>query len=162
MPTAKPRLQVTLTVSQHELLKRLAKLQKRSSASIVSELFDSMFPVLERVAVVLQAAVRAQESAKEGLMRSTEQAERELRPHLAAALGQLDLLTMDFDAAASDPGRRSGAELPGSGSPRLVTRGSGLEGTTHTNHARAIRRKAKSGRRGPVRAIRAKKGGKRR
>jgi len=125
MPTAKPRLQVTLTTPQHELLKRLAKLQSRSASSIVAELFEQVFPVLERVAVVLQAAVRAQESAKEGLRSSTEAAERDMRPHLAQALGQLDLLQVEFEAAARPAETVPAQPARPAGTPALVTRGSG-------------------------------------
>ena len=125
MPTAKPRIQVTLTTAQYELLQRLSKLQHRSMSSIVAELWESIHPVLERVAVVLQAAVRAQDSAKEGLRAATEESERQLRPHVAAALGQLDMLTMDFEAVApkADAAERSGAGPPRT--PVPVTRGSG-------------------------------------
>ena len=152
MSTVKPRIQVTLTTAQHELLSRLAKLQSRSMSSIVSELFEQVHPVLERVAVVLQAAIRAQESMKEGLRESTARAEREITPHLAAAMGQLDLLQADFEGAqkpmeatarSERSERREGAE-----DPRPVTRGSGL--------ARKGGNKSKSLIRRPGRPIRAK------
>ena len=145
MPTAKPRLQITLTRPQHELLTNLARLQERSASSIVTELLDQVLPVLERVAVVLQAATRAQESAKEGLKGSLESAERDMRPHVAAALGQLDLLAMELGQGPSTPPdaaaerrRRRGAD------PRLVTRGSGTEKRTRQHPAKAIRRGSKS------------------
>jgi hypothetical protein len=128
MPTAKPRLQVTLTRPQYDLLKRLAKLQGRSASSVVAELFEQVYPVLERVAVVLQAAARAQESAKDGLRLSTEQAERDLRPVVAQALGQLDLLQADFERAA-EPARAPAAGRRGLSTPVAVTRGSGMRGT---------------------------------
>lgn len=124
MATKKPRVQVTLTTAQHELLLRLAKLQGRSMSSVIAELFEQVHPVLERVAVVLQAAVRAQESMKQGLRESTEQAERDLRPHLAAAMGQLDLLEAQFDVAGTD-GRERAQRATSRRDPRPVTRGSG-------------------------------------
>lgn len=144
MPTVNPRLQITLTPPQHELLKRLAKLQGRSASSVVTELLGEMFPVLERIAVVLQAAVRAKDSMTEGLREATQQAERDTRPFLAGALGQLDLLAMDFERAAGPSANAAVAASRPAAGPRLVTRGSGLPTRAHTNHARAIRRGSKS------------------
>jgi hypothetical protein len=146
LPTMNPRIQVTMKRSQYELLKRLAKLQGRSMSAVVSELFDQLEPVYERIAVVLQAAVRAQASAKEGLVRATEQAEAEMAPHVAQAMGQLDLLVQTSqgwpggaEAASMD------APLRQASNPRPVTRGSGLPRTggtvraTRSIHARKPR-----------------------
>jgi hypothetical protein len=136
MPTAKPRIQVTVTNSQYELLKRLAKLQQRSMSAVLSELFDQIEPVYERVAVVLQAAMRAQDSMKDGLRTATESAERELAPMLGAAMGQLDLLMAA--AGPAQPGAAAtavgSAALPAIPTPGPVTRGS--ESPTHTHTSR--------------------------
>jgi hypothetical protein len=148
MPTAKPRVQVTLSTPQHELLRRLAKLQKRSMSSVLEELFEQVYPVLERVAVVLQAAVRAQDSAKEGLRQSMEQGERELRPVLAQAMGQLDLLQMDVERAEREATGSARSALPATRrNPRPVTRGSGLARPRSGGTANNRVRKAKSSKR---------------
>jgi len=127
VPTTNPRIQVTMKPSQYELLKRLAKLQGRSMSAVVSELFDQIEPVYERIAVVLQAAVRAQDSAKEGLRQATEQAEAEMAPHVAQAMGQLDLLvhTSQGWPGAGGDARSAARPVPGL-TPAPVTRGSGL------------------------------------
>jgi hypothetical protein len=127
MPTKKPRIQVSVKPSQYALLQRLAKLQGRSMASVIGELFDQMEPVYERVAVVMQAAVRAQASMKQGLRDATEQAEAEIAPHLAQAMGQLDLLVTQSDAwnGGIGGGRAATAHGP-SPTPEPVTRGSGI------------------------------------
>jgi hypothetical protein len=132
MPTARPRIQVTVTESQYQLLKRLAKLQSRSMSAVLSELFDQIEPVYERVAVVLQAAVRAQASMKEGMTQGMEQAEAELAPLVGAAMGQLDLLVNQAEGYAADAAARSRAEHgSAAASPRPVTRGSGTHTRTH-------------------------------
>jgi hypothetical protein len=126
MPTAKPRIQVTVTESQYQLLKRLAQLQHRSMSAVLSEIIDQIEPVYERVAVVLQAAVRAQASMKEGMTQGMEQAEAELAPLVGKAMGQLDLLVNQAEGYAEAAASRSGAERgSASESPRPVTRGSG-------------------------------------
>jgi hypothetical protein len=112
-------------------------------SSVVAELFEQVHPVLERVAVVLQAAARAQESMKEGLRESTAQAERDLRPHVAAALGQLDLLQMDAERAVEPTGEAAQRPTGAATGPRLVTRGSGTGGKHVRTPARAIRPKVK-------------------
>jgi len=124
-----PRIQVTVKPSQYELLKRLAKLQHRSMSKVISELFDEIEPVYERVAVVLQAASRAQESANRGLVEAAEKTEAEMAPHVAAAMGQFDMLMQSFGTGAS-PGVLSGATVAGPApTPEPVTRGSGLPNT---------------------------------
>jgi hypothetical protein len=145
MPTAKPRVQVTLTLPQHETLRRLAALQKRSMSSVISELFETVLPALERVAVVLQAAVRAQDSQRAGLLASAEQTERDLRPLVAQAMGQLDLLQMDFEAAAPPPAKASRASLAGSArTPGVVTRGSGSQHPKPRRTKTVTRKRVKS------------------
>lgn len=143
MPTAKPRLQVTLTVPQYELLKRLAQLQKRSMSKLFAELFEQVHPVLERVAVVMQAAVRAQESVKEGLRESTEQAEKELAPLFAQAMSQLDLLQENFEGTAARAADASTASVAGREGPPPSNTGGRT--TKHSNRApkRSISRRVK-------------------
>jgi len=137
MPTSNPRVNVTLTQEQYELLSRLGKLQKRSMASVLAELLAEVVPVLERVVVVGEAAQRAQVQAKEGLRESVERAEAAILPHITAAMDQFDLLLDDVTksterqgAAAANPQRQAqlpvGRGAPGKRkSPRSVTRGPG-------------------------------------
>lgn len=135
MPTVNPRIQVTVRPSQYALLQRLAKLQKRSMSKVLAELFDEIEPVYERVAVVLEAAVRAQVSAKQGMVDAFQAAEAEMAPHVAAAMGQFDMLVNTFgpaqDVAAGAPSGARIAAPPSAPTPTQVTRGSGLP-TTHT------------------------------
>jgi hypothetical protein len=132
MPTEKPRIQVTLKPSQYALFKRLAELRHRPMAAIIAELVDEIEPVYERLAVVLQAAVRAQASVKEGRIEAARRAELELAPIVARAMSQLDFLSdPGMDGNAAGFGRPSGASAadPASSTPASVTRGSGLSET---------------------------------
>lgn len=106
MPTIKPRVQLTLNQHEHDLLKRLAGLQGVSMASLITEILEPAFPVLERVCVVLEAAQRAQESSKEGMRTAMAKAEAELIPHLLDAVDQFDLFV-------GDVGTSVGADLDG-------------------------------------------------
>jgi len=119
-----------MEVQHYELVKRLAKLQERSMSQVLSDLFGEIAPVYERVAVVLQAAKRAQVSAHEGFRNAAEKAEAEIAPHLAAAIAQFDIFEQQLGVSGgSGLGRASVASpadpVPPS-TPAPVTRGSGL------------------------------------
>ena len=137
MPTRNPRINVTVSGPQYELLSRLARVQGRSRSAVLLDLFETVTPVLERVCVVAEAAERAQSQAKEGLQAAAERAEAALSPLLAKAMGQLDLLVEDsvkrfkgHGPAGGAPAERArsarprGSRTPGK-SPRPVIRGPG-------------------------------------
>ena len=153
MPTANPRINITVKPERYELLKRLAAHQGTSMSGLVSETMEMMYPVMERVCVVLEAAKQAQESSKEGLRQTIAKAEAELLPMLYQAVGQFDMFVddaaksvgadvnsaehaanvireiMDRDnesaAAAGVPARAGAPVVAAPRDPRLVIRGSG-------------------------------------
>lgn len=155
MPTANPRIQLTLRPERHDLLKRLAALQGVSMAAVVSDILDPAYPVLERVCVVLEAAERAKESSRDGMREAMAKAEAELMPHLVQAVDQFDMFMgevakpagVNLDAFPESAGfireamgkakksasgerdaqltRSAGAPLD----PPVVTRGSGTGGS---------------------------------
>lgn len=91
MPTDKKRVNVTIEVHEYELLKRLAELQNVSMASIMTDLFRTTYPVLERVCVAVEQAKNMQDSVKKKLLEAAEESEKLVIPHLEASLGQLDI-----------------------------------------------------------------------
>ena len=54
-------------------------------------MLEEIYPVLERVCVVLEAAKQSQASVKHGLREAAQQAEDELVPLAQSVLGQFDL-----------------------------------------------------------------------
>lgn len=127
MPTVNPRVNVTLSPAEYELLSRLAKQQKRSRADMLRDLFQTMQPVLERVAVVTEAAQRAQATAKQGMLASAEKAEAELLPMVQQALGQFDLFLADVQKqAAGADGRAGGAPTAPPAAPRPPSSNTGV------------------------------------
>jgi uncharacterized protein (DUF1778 family) len=92
MPTNKPRITITLSDEQHELLHALAELQKVSMSSIVVELLDTSLPVLERLVSILKAAAAAPQSVLDGLRKSLEGAEENVLGKQADVMAQFDLL----------------------------------------------------------------------
>lgn len=155
MPSVKPRLALTLPEHRHDLLKRLAALQGVSMASVVTELLEECYPVLERVCVALETAKTASESVKTGIRESCDKAIEELEPYRVAVSDQFDLfmdgLTRQIQGEAST---RDGAEAAALGddsgrsaavNPRVVTRGSGHTDTTPLPHVRNTRKPSRKG-----------------
>lgn len=150
MPSINPRIALTLPPHRYDLLTRLAKLQGSSRAGIVSETMELVYPVLERVCVVLEAAHKAQETSQQGLRDAVSKAETDLMPLLYEAASQFDLF-MDqagstvgappvtpameqvrqimngpsSSEAAGDVGACAGAPAAKRRNPRPVIRGSG-------------------------------------
>ena len=156
MPSANPRLALTLPPHRHELLKRLAALQGVPMSSVVSELLEECYPVLERVCVALEVAKNASDSAKAGLRESCDQALEELEPYRVAVSDQFDLfmdgITRQLGAdgeGVRDAARAAGAPSPSAVgatvNPRVVTRGSGSPDTPPIPHVRKSRKASGKG-----------------
>ena len=146
MPTANPRIAITVLPHRHDLLKRLAALQGVSMAALVSELLEEFYPVLERVCVALEMAQHAQDSSKSGIREAAAKAEADLAPLVASSMDQLDMFLQKMQdtiqgenkhdlaptesGARSDTGSGGGCSNPSASeglSPRVVTRGSGTK-----------------------------------
>ena len=89
MPTAKPRITVTLTDQQYGLLSHMSSLGSGSMSAIVADMIETMVPVLERVVSALKVAAEAPLEMRKGMQDSYERAEAEMRPHLDAVMGTL-------------------------------------------------------------------------
>jgi hypothetical protein len=136
MPTAKPRITITLEPRTHEVLARLSAAGGDSMSALVTQFVDLAVPSMERLVVVLERARAAPEETRAGLAAAIDRAERNLMPALQAAVDQRDLFLADLEsktgreaAAAGAPaqrGRRASRAGGGKGStPVPVTRGSG-------------------------------------
>jgi vacuolar-type H+-ATPase subunit H len=91
MPSTNPRIAITLHPYRYELLKRLAAMQGVSMASLVTGIMDELYPMLERLCIVLEASQEAKETALQGFRDAADQAERDLAPIAAKAMAQFDL-----------------------------------------------------------------------
>ena len=134
MPTAKPRITVTLEQHTYEVLSRLSAASGDSMSSFVSEYVNLALPSLERLVVVLERANSAPEEARAGLAAAIERAERTVLPAIAQAQDMGDLFLGDLASAMEPPARSVTAAVPPARAgkvaaraedPRLVTRGSG-------------------------------------
>lgn len=92
MPTAKPRITVTLSDEHHSTLQTLAHLQGVSMSSIIVDLLDTTLPVLQRLSEVLANASQAPQAVLDGLKASLDSAEMDMVGHQTSVMNQLDLL----------------------------------------------------------------------
>ena len=111
MPTAKPRVMVTLEARQHQVLASINKSTGQSMSSIVGELVDQAMPVLERIALTFTKLCGMWDAKKATLVHSMEAAQAAFEPLAQEAVGQFDLFLARVE------GRSGSAGLPRSGSP---------------------------------------------
>lgn len=108
MPTAKPRITITLTNQQHELLQSMAGYQGGSMSSIVVELLETALPVMERIVSVMKAASTAPQEMLDGLKESMERAEVTVLNQMQDHMGKLDVFVKEATAGGTGV-TRSGA-----------------------------------------------------
>jgi hypothetical protein len=131
MPTAKPRIAVTLEQSTFEVIARMAALQGVSRGSVVADLLDSVAPVLTRTVALLEAAAAAPKQVRDGLREVAEAAHDEFTVIAGDATKQLDML---LDAVA-----QAGVD------PHVVTRGSGITPPVSSQLPKKPRKRSKPG-----------------
>ena len=131
MPTAKPRIAVTLEQSTFEVIARMAALQGVSRGSVVADLLDSVAPVLARTVALLEAAAAAPKQVQDGLREVVESAHEDFMVIAGDATNQLDML---FDAFS-----KSGVD------PHVVTRGSGITPPVSSQLPKKPRERSKPG-----------------
>lgn len=123
MPTAKPRITITLTEHAHAVLSTLAAAQKVSMSSIVVDLVDTTLPVLERLAQVLQNAAVAPQSVLDELRRTMVTAEGDLIGMQDTVLGKLDDLVLGSGGARAGDAIAAPARVPPAVRPPTSNRG---------------------------------------
>lgn len=134
MATTKPRITVTLEPQQYDILRRLAALQGRPMARIVTELMEEMLPLLGRAVEAMELAQKAQGNVRESLRRAVEKGEETILPHAQAVLAQYEAFGAELGTlgqqleeatAGAGQGDASAAARPAHAgeSPRPVTTG---------------------------------------
>lgn len=131
MPTAKPRIAVTLEQSTFEVIARMAALQGVSRGSIVADLLDSVAPSLARTVSLLEAAAAAPKQVQDGLREVVEAAHDDFTALAGDATRQLDMLLDAFTRTGADP--------------HVVTRGSGITPPVSSQLPKKPRKRSKPG-----------------
>lgn len=96
MPTANPRVNVTLSPSTDALVIRLASLQRVSKSQVLRELLEAAEPALQRAAALMEAASGAQRAVLDELAQSLDRAQNKAEAALARTLLDSDRITADL------------------------------------------------------------------
>jgi uncharacterized protein (DUF1778 family) len=127
MATTKPRITVTLTHRQHELLKAISDATGSSMSAYVSDLLESCEPVLERMATTMQKLRQLNTQRKASVVAALDEAQTAIEPVMNAVLGQFDLFASQVErAVGAVEGSASGSGAPPTAQaadPRLVITG---------------------------------------
>lgn len=107
MPTLNPRLTVTLRPSTAATLRRLSELTGNSQSAMVSELLEESEPIFQRMTVVLEAAQKAQNEAKAGMVEGMGRAQSRIEESLGIIHAQFDEYTGDLLAGLENVNRRA-------------------------------------------------------
>lgn len=86
MVAKNPRVSVTLSPEDYEILRRLSELNGESMSSIIGELVQAVSPALGRVVDVVEVAQGAKPEVLEQLRRVAEDSERVMSPILQAGM----------------------------------------------------------------------------
>ncbi len=90
MPTANPRITITLEPELHAILRRMSELTGNSLSAIVAELLGTSMPVFERVVHALEAASEIQSSASGEIVQGLQRAQERLEGQLGLLMGDVD------------------------------------------------------------------------
>lgn len=104
MATTKPRITITLTERQHEILRSLSGSSGQSMSSYVVEFLDMALPTLERMAVAMQAISQSKEAQIGRIRKQLDEAQAVFEPLAALAVSQSDLFWGKIEAAVGDTG----------------------------------------------------------
>lgn len=104
MATTRPRITITLTDRQHEILRSISQSTGQSMSSNVVELLDLALPTLERMAVAMQAIAKSREEQIGRVRTQLDEAQAVLEPMAASVVAQTDLFWGRIEEAAGVSG----------------------------------------------------------
>lgn len=156
MATTKPRITITLTKRQHEVLRSISDTSGKPMSAFLSELIDGSLPVLERMAVAFQKIHDAQQMERRRFVADLDETQAALEPIVQQVVGQFDLFMSKVEAragAVADAHGGAPARRPTARSSPLTNRGAtpprGKErkplqdkGQKPVSHAKLSRKKA--------------------
>lgn len=127
MATMKPRITVTLSQRQHDVLRSISDNSGQSMSTFVNELLEQSLPVLERMAETFRKIKAAQDEQKKRIVEELDQAQAEVEPVLDQVLGQFDLFMTKIEqaagAATTDARERAGVAASAAHSTPVTNRG---------------------------------------
>ena len=80
MATTKPRITVTLTQRQHDVLRVISDCGGQPMSAFISDMLEQALPVLERMAESFRKIKAAQDEQKKRIVEELDQAQAEVEP----------------------------------------------------------------------------------
>ena len=121
MPTANPRLTITLEPAIAACLRRLSEVTGNSQSKLIAELLEGSVPVFERVIATIEAAKSASDEIRGKLASDMQAAQSRVETQLGFALDEFDGATAPLLDAAEAVKRRArqgtGARARSAGRP---------------------------------------------
>lgn len=117
MPTAKPRLNITLEPHRYALIKRYAELQGVPMAKVITGFMELTYDAVESLCAMMEGVEIADNQVRNGFKGSLEQAEKDILKAAFRRISQFDLFLS------------SGGETE---NPRLVTTGDSTPSDPHS------------------------------
>lgn len=109
MATTKPRITITLSTRQHEVLKSISECSGQPMSGFLNELLDLSLPTLERMAATFQKIKTAQDAQRQKIIAELDVAQTAMEPIVQSMTGQFDLFMARVEQAAV------GAPVPAAG-----------------------------------------------
>jgi hypothetical protein len=110
MSTTRPRITVTLTEEQHEVISAISRANGQSMSKLIGDLLQEMLPVFRDMRTLMTHVEQVHQEGKASLLESLERSQANLEPLLSGAVGEWKKLADGVLAAAE-------------GSPRPVITG---------------------------------------
>jgi hypothetical protein len=125
MATKNPRITITLTQRQHDVLHSISTSSGQSMSSIVMECVNGAMPVFEKMAVTFQHLKNAKLTEQRKFTQALEDAHAAFEPLAIQAADQFDFFVGKVEALAIGPGARAArpAPRPGAAPDPLTNRG---------------------------------------
>ena len=99
MATSKPRITVTLSQRQHEVLRSISDCGGQSMSSLLGELIEAALPTLERMSNTFQKLRHAHTLERAKMIEAMDEAQAVLEPIAYAAVDQFDLFLGKIEQA---------------------------------------------------------------
>lgn len=103
MATTKPRITVTLSARQHEVLRIISENSGQSVSSFVSDLIEQTLPTLERMAETFRRIKAVRDDQRQRIAQELDSAHSALEPIVSQVLGQFDLFCQRVEDTAGVP-----------------------------------------------------------
>ena len=108
MATTKPRITVSLTKRQHEVLKAIADNGGATMSGMLGEFIEAAMPTFERMAATFQQVRKANIQERARIVEALSDAQDVMEPIALAAAGQFDLFLSKMENAVGIDGTGPG------------------------------------------------------